>query len=533
MDKVPVVIVGGGPVGFCLALDLAHRGVRSTLIERDAGTALELLAKAGTLNERTMEICRHWGISESIANYGFPSDYPRDNIFVTAMNGFFLGRDPLPSADERPVPPYAAEKLRKCPQHVFDPLVADAAKATGLVDVRYSTRYDRLEQVEDGVNVYVTDLQKEQQYCLRATYVAACDGGASAVRSELGISWEGHKLDNSLSLMLRIPEFWEHHPWGKGERFLFIGEKGIWANLTMVDGYDIYRYTLLGSKEMIDVDLVDCEAEVRKALGPSIPFEIMRTVPWWRAQMNAGTYQSSRIFLAGDSAHTTSPTGGHGLNTGIGDAFGLGWMLAAAIDGWGGEKLLDAYTLERRPVSERNFSSSTRNYKHWIGSGREKICEDSAEGEHQRKEAFQALVESLKEEWHSHGIGLGYRYEGSPLIVPDGTPEPEDQPSVYIPTARPGHRAPHIWLAEGQSILDFYGEGFVLLVFPGAPDTSVLIEAAAKVGMPLRIVKINNKDAAELYQRKLVLVRPDGMVAWRSDSLPPNPRALIDTVRGA
>src|SRR5271168_1438300 len=151
MIETPVLIVGGGPVGLALALDLAWHGQRSMLVEQDAGTALVLLAKAGTLNERTMEFCRRWGIRDAVANCGFPEDAPRDTFYCTALNGFLLGCERLPSAQDRKPPPGTPEILRKCPQHLFDPLLAAAAKATGLVDVRYATRCDGFEQDFSGV----------------------------------------------------------------------------------------------------------------------------------------------------------------------------------------------------------------------------------------------------------------------------------------------------------------------------------------------------------------------------------------------
>lgn len=530
---VPVLIIGGGPVGFALALDLARRGQRSMLIEQQAGTALELLAKAGTLNERTMEICRHWGIADRIANCGFPSDYPRDNVYCTALDGFYLGRDPLPSADDRPVPRFAAEKLRKCPQHLFDPLLANAAIETGLVEVRYSTRYEQLEQDVAGVTAHLINVTDGVRHTVRAAYLVACDGGASTVRAQLGIAWEGKKLDNSLSLMVRIPGLWEKHPWGKAERFLFLGAHGVYANLTMVDGYEIYRHTLVGSQERLDVGSMDVRAEISKALGRGIDFEVLRAVPWWRAQMHAESYRVGRVLLAGDSAHTTSPTGGHGLNTGIGDVHDLGWMLDAVLSGWGGSQLLEAYTLERRPVAVRNCGSSTRNYQAWVETRRDKVLEASAEGNAQRKAIYEQLSASLQQEWHSQGVGLGYRYEGSPIIQPDGTPAPEDDPTLYVQTARPGHRAPHAWLSTGRSTLDLFGRSFVLLRFPGAPEVDALRARARAVGMPVDVVAINDAAIADLYERRLVLVRPDGMVAWRGDELPGDVSSLVETVRGA
>jgi hypothetical protein len=300
----------------------------------------------------------------------------------------------------------------------------------------------------------------------------------------------------------------------------------------MVDGTDIYRLTLVGSQERLDVDLIDIRSEVQKALGPDVPFEVLRVVPWWRAQMLAGQFRIGRVFLAGDAAHTTSPTGGHGLNTGIGDAQDLGWILDAVLSGWGGKKLLAAYEAERRPVALRNASGSTRNYRAWLDMGRDKVCDDSAQGESQRAAVYEAMSASLQQEWHSHGVGLGYRYEGSPVIVPDGTPEPADDPTHYKQTARPGHRAPHAWIRRDFSTLDLFGQGYVLLRFAGAPDAAALENAAQQAGVPLTVSEIDDPVIAALYEKPLVLVRPDGMVAWRGANLPEDVDHLIGVVRG-
>jgi 2-polyprenyl-6-methoxyphenol hydroxylase-like FAD-dependent oxidoreductase len=533
----PVLIVGGGPVGFALALDLALRGQRSTLIERDRGTAVELLAKAGTLNERTMEFCRHWGIAEQVANVGFPDDYPRDVIYCTSIAGpgsFLLGRDVLPSAQDRRAPPGSPEMLRKCPQHLFDPLLANEVKRRGLTDVRYATRYESLVQDDDGVSVTATELAGRPQR-LRARYVVACDGAPSLVRRQLEIPFDGIMLDFSVSAMIRIPRLEQYHDKGRGERFLLIGPEGTWANLTAVDGRELWRFTMVGSAEKLHPDRFDIGASIRRCLGrDDIPFEIVRVAPWLRTQCAARSYRAGRVLLAGDAAHTTSPTGGHGLNTGLGDVAGLGWMLDAMLRGWGGPHLLDAYGRERKPVAIRNSSSSTANYGAWVEKvGRDKVLEDSAEGERQRRAVFAQMSAKLQQEWFSTGIGMGYRYEGSPIVAPDGTPEPPDPPATYTPTTRPGHRAPHLWLPDGRSSLDLFGDGFVLVrVNAPALDVQPLVSAAKRPGLPLQLADLSGDEAARLYERRLVLVRPDGQVAWRGDTLPADCTLLIDTVRG-
>ncbi len=534
MAEIPVLIVGGGPVGLAMALDLAWHGTRSMLVEQDAGTALELLAKAGTLNERTMEFCRRWGIRDGVANCGFPEDAPRDTFFCTALNGFLLGCERLPSARDRRPPPGTPEILRKCPQHRFDPLLAEAARRTGMVDIAYGTRFEALTQDAGGVSVTLADVPTGEQRSVRARYLVACDGAGSRIRRSLGIEFLGPDLGHSVSAMLRIPDLERFHGFGSGERYMFVGTTGTWANLTSVDGRDLWRFTLVG-KAGSDPRESDIRAALTRAIGrDDVPFDILRLVPWRRSQCHADRYRAGRVFLAGDAAHTTSPTGGHGLNTGLGDVVGLGWMLDACLKGWGGDMLLDAYGAERRPIAIRNCGASTRNFSNWLGPGDwAGVNDDSTEGAAIRARIGRQMAGSLYEEWFSTGIGLGYRYEGSPVIVPDGTPPTRDEVSIYVPTARPGHRAPHAWLADGRSTLDLFGHGFVLLDFGAAAEDVARFRAAARASAtPLRVNPIADSAIAARYERRLVLVRPDGHVAWRGDASERDPAELLDIVCG-
>ncbi len=535
--RTPVLIVGGGPVGFSLALDLAQRGTSSTLVERDAGTALHLLAKAGTLYERSMEYCRWLGISERVAAVGFPEDYPRDTVYCTALHGFPIGRDPLPSTADRPLAPETPEMLRRCPQYVFDPLLADAVLERGLTDVRYNHRLSGLTESDDGVTATLVTGDGDE-LTVHADYLVGCDGASSTVRQALGIPFDGQQLDYSVSLMIYCADFERYQPYGRCERWMFLAPDGTWGNITTVDGRGLYRFTIIGSPERIAPDKLDVGALLRRAIGDDtvdIPWHVVNVMPWRRSQCAASEFHSKRVVLAGDAAHTTSPTGGHGLNTSLGDCSDLGWMLPALLQGWGGEGLLSAYTAERRPVAIRNSSLSTRNYKVWVeNDGREHILEDSERGLQQRDALGARLSALLKQEWQSFGVSMGYSYSESPIVVSDGTPAPPDEPSTYIQTARPGHRAPHAWLSPGRSTLDLFGEGFTLLVLGGsATDVTPLTKAADSVGMPLKVEAIDDPHIVELYERRLVLVRPDGMVAWRGDELPEDPEGLVDTVRGA
>jgi 2-polyprenyl-6-methoxyphenol hydroxylase-like FAD-dependent oxidoreductase len=532
--ETPVLIVGGGPVGLMLALDLAVRGIRSTLVERDAGTAVELLAKAGTLNERTMEYCRRLGISDAIANVGFPDDHPRDTVYCTALNGFVLGRDYRPSAKDRAPAPESPEILRKCPQFLFDPLLAKAVQERGLTQIMYGTSWLTGSQNADDVTSTLAPEADEQAITVRSKYLVGCDGAGSAIRRAAGIGFEGKQLDYSVSAMIEVEHLEDYHPLGRAERYMFIGTEGTWANLTAVDGRTLWRLSLVGSEERLAPEHLDVDAIMARAMGNDRRgWTVRRVMPWRRSQFTADRFRAGRILLAGDAAHTTSPTGGHGLNTGIGDVSDLGWMLDALLRGWGGDQLLAAYDAERRPVAIRNGTSSTKNYGAWVQAvGRDLVLDDSPEGEAQRRAVGDQMNAMLAQEWHSFGVAMGYRYDTSPIVVPDGTPPTPDDPSEYVQTARPGHRAPHAWLADGRSVIDLFGDGFTLLRLGFAGDVTPLTAAAADRGVPLRVIALDDPAMARLYKRRLVLVRPDGMVAWRADSLPDDASALVETITG-
>ena len=372
---------------------------------------------------------------------------------------------------------------------------------------------------------------------INARYMIACDGVDSGIRNALGIGLDGIPVINyTVSLLVRSPALHTRHRMGAAERYMLIGPEGVWGNLTVVDGSDEWRLSLKGSAQKLDLANLDTDAIVRRCLGSDeIPYAVEAVSPWRRREVVASSLQRGRIFLAGDAAHAMSPTGGFGMNAGIGDAVDLGWKLEAVLRGWAPPALLDTYEPERKPVGDRFVTAATALFKPWtMKLDYSKVCDDTPAGEAARRHIGATLKTELYAEWDIAGTSMGYRYDRSPIVIGDGTPPPPDDPVVYVQTARPGSRAPHAWLADGRSTLDLFGRGFVLLHFGNdAVDAAPLVEAARRRGVPLAVTSIPDREIAELYGNRLVLVRPDGHTCWRGDSLPDDALALVDTVRGA
>jgi hypothetical protein len=280
-------------------------------------------------------------------------------------------------------------------------------------------------------------------------------------------------------------------------------------------------------------------------MGRDFAFEIVSALVWSRREVVAARYRADRVFLLGDAAHELSPTGGFGLNTGIGDVTNLSWKLAAVIEGWGGPELLASYDTERRPIGGRSVRAATGRWKHneaLGGTPGPAILESGPEGERVRADVRQALQAVLDRancgydygpRYEDAGLQLGYSYDDSPVIVGDGTPPPLEDHRVYYPIARPGMRAPHFWLDEQTSTLDLFGNGFVLLrLGRNAPAADAFVEAATRCGVPLTVHAFDIPQLSSTYNKALVLVRPDGHVAWRSDELPPDAQLVLDVARG-
>ena len=538
LNPSSILIVGGGPVGLALAGDLGWRGVACSLIEKGDGTVGQ--PKMDMVGIRSMEFCRRWGIVDGVEGAGYNRDYPQDCAWVTDLNGHEFGREPFPAPSREKPPIHSPQKRERCPQNFFDPVLQRFARRSPSVSLQFNSELLGFEDKGSHVEARVRDTTTGEQRTLRAAYLVGCDGGASQVRQALGIEMAGDAvLTYTTNIIFRCDGLERLHDKKPGYRFIFIGPEGTWATLVAINGRDQWRFSLIGDAERRTLTEAEARAAIVRAVGRPFEFEILSMLPWVRRQLVAREYGKGRVFIAGDAAHLTSPTGGFGMNTGLLDAVNLSWKLAAMLQGWGGGHLLDSYEAEQLPVAVRNVGEATENLRRMLSP---RILQpdprmfdgDDAQADAARHEYGQRYTEMMRREWFSIGVHLGYVYEDSPIVVPDGTPRPPLQTSSYTPTARPGSRAPHVWIGENQSTLDLFGRGFVLLRFGANPPSADALQAeAGKAGLPLNVVDLQNEAAVRLYERRLVLVRPDGQVAWRGDALPGDVALLVETVRGA
>ena len=539
--RVPVLVVGAGPVGLATALELGWRGIGTLVIDREAdqAAAINVHPRASAVTPRTMEMCRRWGVSDAVRQAGFPRDYEPNVVFCTTLDGPTLFVQRFESMAARRPLEQSPEGRVRCPQIWFDPILERGLAQYPSVRLMRGCQLESFVDEGQAVRAVIADLATGARHAVVCDYMVACDGPTSAVREQLGIGAAGKgTLSYSINAVLDIPDFFSHHDKGQAERYLFIDGRGTWANLTVIDGRTRWRFTLTGSEEALDRASVDMPAQIRAACGQDLPFTIVAIAPWRRRQAVAKRFRAGRVFLAGDAAHTIPPNLGMGMNTGVGDAFDLGWKIEAMLRGWGGPRLLDTYESERRPVAVHVAAESTKAYQRWmLTSDDHHLVTDPGEaGRAARARVSAMMAAALPHGWDTLGLQLGYRYDDSPIVVPDGSAAPaaNDDLQTYVQTARPGARAPHAWLADGRSTLDLFGRGFTLLRF-AVRDAGELLQAARARRVPVEVVDIGDAAVRALYRADLVLVRPDGHVAWRGDALPDaaGSGALLDVVRGA
>jgi 2-polyprenyl-6-methoxyphenol hydroxylase-like FAD-dependent oxidoreductase len=522
--KNDVLIVGAGPTGLTLAIDLGRRGIGCTIIEQKDRPAF--LPKMERVNARSMEIYRRMGLAERIRAAGLRPDCPMDVYIILALTEPPLLHLSYPSVEQARAAARATndgtlplEPYQLISQYTLEPLLKSIAETMPSVMVRFGCEFLSLRQDGDGVTARVRTADGGSEE-IRSTYLVGCDGGASPVRKELGIdlSGEGNLLGLRQAL-LRCDELYDRLPLGngpgKGRHYHVADDKA-----TFLIMQDSTKHWTLHS--VVDSD-EEMKAAFERTVGVAVKYEMLSCAPWRQNLLLADRYGKRRVFLAGDAVHLVIPTGGLGMNSGVGDATDLSWKLAATLKGWGGPELLKSYEIERRQIGDRNVGASryaTIGRRKWRGMWRSNIRESSPAGAETRKNLSAVADVEQRKSNEMIGAELGYRYVDSPVIcnVPGG---PEHLFRDYQPTTWPGARLPHVWLDDGTPMQDRIPDGYAILKLGSTEADAGGLERAIRArGAPVTVLEIPDRTARDIYGYDLILLRPDLHVVWRGNAAP-------------
>lgn len=527
-----VIVAGAGPVGLTLTIDLGRRGVRCLIMEKSP-TPLPW-PKMDRSNARTMEFYRRIGIVDRVRALGYPPDNPMDVFLATRLSDKPIATLKYPSVAERrkqiaetPDGSWLLEPYQLVSQNKLEPLLKEVAEGTPNVTVRYGCELTDFTQDETGVTVLARTVDGHEDK-LRCSYLAGCDGGTSTVRKKLDIKLEGKGgLRQLVQVIFRSDELYERIVTGKGRHYQFADAAG-----SSIVAQGCRTEFTLHSTLPPDTDFVPV---IRDLIGFPCEFEILYVVPWRHNLLIAERYRDRRVFLAGDSIHLVIPTGGLGMNTGVGDAFDLSWKFAGTIAGWGGPGLLDGYEQERRPIGVRNVAAAgwaAAGVPIWRALVTPAVYDNTPEGEAVRRELAASFDVNHRRMHGMVGVESAYSYAGSPLIAEEPGNVAEWDTSRYTPHARPGVRIPHMWLKDGRALQDVLGSNYTLLDLRGDCDAAPLAAAFEALGAPLEVLHLDEQRVREVYGASVFLLRPDLHIAWRGDGPPADPARLAAMATG-
>jgi 2-polyprenyl-6-methoxyphenol hydroxylase-like FAD-dependent oxidoreductase len=544
--ETPVLIVGAGPVGLVAAMDLSRRGIATIVVEtRHVGEPPPV--KCNHVAARSMEIFRRLGVAEEVRAAGLPDDYPNDVVFLTTATGQEIDRVRIPSRAERALPPSpefpdsgwpTVEPPHRINQIYLEPILfAHAAKQPG-VTILNRTRLEGFSQDVDGVTGEIVGLDDGVRRTVRARYMIAADGGRSSVRKQLGIRLTGTaEIGRYLSTHIRAPELlglmggrragWMNHACNMRRT----------GNAVAIDGKEewLVHAHLKGDEK--DFSAIDRDRAIRDVLGvgPDFRYEVLGKEDWVARRLVAERFRDGRVFLAGDAAHIWIPVAGYGMNAGIADVTNLTFVLAARLKGWGSHDMLDVYELERHPITDQ--------LSRFVGGLGQKLAKERAAygpeleaegpvGDAARAALGRHLVEQNTPQYCCQGLNFGYFYDNSPLVTYDGEAAPPYSLGSYTASTVPGARLPFFRREDGNPVHDRLGDDYTLLRLAPTLDVSGLLDAAARAGVPVKLLDIDRALAHEAIRHALLLVRSDQQIAWRGDALPGDLSAFVAKLAG-
>jgi 2-polyprenyl-6-methoxyphenol hydroxylase-like FAD-dependent oxidoreductase len=535
--KSQVLVVGGGPVGSTLALDLAARGIDVIVAER--GPVGEMRGvKCNHVAACTMEVFRRLGIVRKVRDTGLPADHANDIAFRISATGTEFARIHIPCRRDRytdtsgpdgwwptPEPPHRINQI------FLDPLLAEIARGTPRVRYINLLEVQGFTQSDDGVTAEAIDRTTGQRQIIHCGYLVGCDGPASRVRHLIDARLSGDDaVSRTQSSYIRAPGLADRMQATRAWSTQVMNPKRS-ANMFAVDGRDTWLLHNYLREDETDFAAVDADWCIRTVMGVDTDFEyeIIAREEWIGRRLLADRFRDRRAFICGDAAHLWVPSAGYGMNAGIADAMNLSWMLAGVLHGWADPNILSAHEAERWPITEQ-VSHYAMNTNRAIARTRTEVAEDIETNPAARAELGQYMLKMHTPQFCCGGLNFGYFYDRSPIIAYDGEDAPPYTMDQFTPSTVPGCRTPHVWLEDGRSLYDATGADFCLLRFDRSVDTSGLTEAAAHRGVPLRMLDL---PPTEPCRHNLLLSRPDQHIAWRGNTVPENPLALIDRIRGA
>jgi len=539
-----VLIVGAGPVGLTLAIDLAWRGIDVTMVETRARAAPPE-PKCNHVAARTMEIFRRLGLAEKVRDAGLPADYPHDISYRTTFTGAELTRITIPCRRDRftakdgpdcnwptPEPPHRIN-------HIFlEPILFAHAAAQARIHIVNRTSVEDVMLEDTSADVTLRDLETGAVRRMSCRYLIGCDGARSVVRKAIGAGLAGDAVVQRVqSTFIRAPDLIDRQryerAWGTG----VINPRRA-GMVYAIDGRErwlVHNYLKPGEG---DFDSVDRDACIRTILGVDGDFryDIISREDWYGRRLIASRFRDRCAFIAGDAAHIWVPYAGYGMNAGIADAMNLSWLLAAHLNGWAPSSILDAYEAERWPITSQVSRFAMSHAEAEIrrrGAIPDDIEDAGPAGELARRQVGRLTYEINVQQYACAGLNFGSYYDRSPIIAYDGSEHPAYTMDSYTPSTVPGCRTPHLWCEDGRSLYDAMGPEFTLLRCDSDVDIAPLELAARERGVPLKVLYIQRPATAIFHGGELVLSRPDQHVAWRGATPPADSLALIDRVRGA